>query len=125
MNKKNFTNETMAEIFERDNYACRICKRTTFLEKIPHHIFWKSQLFRECVSHASNGAVSCINCHKIIHHASTDAEVKQSKVYDKQLKQEALVAFEGKIPEEDYEELIKIYKSRGYTLQEQLSTGCH
>ena len=116
MNKKNFTHDTIYEIFERDYHACRICKRKTLLETIPHHIFWKSQLFRACVNMAENGAVLCLNCHKVIHHASTDAEVKQSKLFDKQLKEEALAMFKGKIPEQDYEELVKIFKSRGYTL---------
>ena len=116
MNKKNFTYETSYEIREYDDYACRICKRRTFLEKVPHHIFWKSQLFRDCVNHKFNGATLCVEDHRRIHHASTDAEVKLSKQYDKQLKLEALEMFKGNIPEQDYEELVKIYKSRGYTL---------
>lgn len=115
MNKKNFTVATIRQIYERDvnefgQPTCRACDSDQHndFEVIPHHIFFKSQLFRPCVSMAENGAVIHMECHRIIHHVGGPL----AKMLDQKLKFQALKMFKGKIPEADYLELEKIYRSR-------------
>lgn len=115
MNKKNFTVATIRQIYERDvneqgQPTCRACDSDQHgeFETIPHHIFFKSQLFRPCVSMAENGAVIHRRCHYLIHHSG----LPDGKLFDQKLKWQALRMFKGKIPEADYLELEKIYRSR-------------
>lgn len=98
---KNFTAKTVSKIYNRDRRQCRVCGSYE-LESVPHHIFFKSELFKKCVRHKCNGALICKHCHYQIHH-------KGNKKFEKQLKQEALNMFLGEIKVDDYIELVKIY----------------
>lgn len=122
MNKKNFSPSTISQIINKytDKYGtikCGACDRADRpLEVIPHHIFFKSQLFRPCVSMAENGVIICMKCHRLVHHGSNDEETTIGKEIDKMLKARAIAEFNGIIPEQDYEELKSIYRGRGYGL---------
>lgn len=120
MNKKNFTRETIEQIIENhtDKYGvlrCGACGEAGGnFEAIPHHIFFKSQLFRACVSMPENGAAIHMTCHHAIHHGGNEEETTRGKEIDKKLKERAIREFKGIIPEQDYEELKSIYRGRGY-----------
>lgn len=123
-NKKNFSPETINQIIEKytDKYGtinCGACGRADRpFENTPHHIFFKSQLFRPCVSMAANGVLICMQCHHHIHHGGNEKETTYGKKIDKELKARAIAEFKGIIPEEDYEELKAIYRGRGYGIIE-------
>jgi 5-methylcytosine-specific restriction endonuclease McrA len=58
-----FSPKTIKEICERDNYQCVRCG-SYYLEKIPHHVFYKSQMGQGV---KRNGVSICINCHREAH----------------------------------------------------------
>lgn len=118
-NKKNFSWETIEEIIERDSPhgipTCQACRgQWGLFESIPHHVFFKSQLYRACVAWAENGVLIHMECHRIIHHVGGEL----AKQYDKNLKYEALQRFKKlvgtKLSQADFDELVSIYRSRGY-----------
>lgn len=62
--QRNFTQKTIKEIFERDNYECVRCSRSWGLESVPHHIIFKSQ---GGTGEKRNGATVCLECHRLAH----------------------------------------------------------
>lgn len=118
-NKKNFSEETIYEIIERDSPrgipTCQACGvGFGCFEAIPHHVFFKSQLYRDCVSWSENGVLIHMECHRIIHHVGGEL----AKEYDRNLKYQAINRFKKvageKLSQDDFNELIRIYRSRGY-----------
>lgn len=68
---RNFTVKVIAEIFERDNCKCVRCGRRWGLERVPHHIIFKSQ---GGTGEKRNGATVCLDCHRLAH---TKREVRR------------------------------------------------
>lgn len=60
---KNFTPKIKKEIFERDDWKCVRCG-SYWLEKVPHHITFKSQ---GGTGEKRNGVSICIDCHRLAH----------------------------------------------------------
>lgn len=60
---RNFTKETVVEIYERDNYSCVRCGSNR-LDSNPHHIIFKSQ---GGTGEKRNGATVCMDCHRLAH----------------------------------------------------------
>jgi 5-methylcytosine-specific restriction endonuclease McrA len=58
-----FSAKTIKEICERDGYQCVRCG-SYHLEKVPHHIIYKSQ---GGLGEKRNGASICIECHILAH----------------------------------------------------------
>ena len=118
-NKKNFSLETIEKIVDRDSIGwgptCQACNvEWGLFEHIPHHVFFKSQLGLPCVAWAENGVLIHMECHRIIHHMGGDI----AKKYDKKLKYDAIQRFKKlvgtKLSQSDFDELVRIYRSRGY-----------
>lgn len=60
---KNFSPSVKKAIFERDNWKCVRCGSYQ-LEKVPHHIIFKSQ---GGSGDKKNGATICLDCHREAH----------------------------------------------------------
>lgn len=60
---RNFSKNTIMDIFERDQYRCVRCKSYR-IESVPHHIIFKSQLGDGT---KRNGATVCPKCHREAH----------------------------------------------------------
>ncbi|WP_137744564.1 HNH endonuclease [Robertmurraya siralis] len=58
-----FSPKTIKAICERDNYQCVRCG-SYHLEKVPHHVIYKSQLGEGT---KRNGVSICISCHQEAH----------------------------------------------------------
>lgn len=61
---RNFTEKIKLEIFERDRYKCVRCGTGRNLERVPHHIIFKSQ---GGTGEKRNGATVCMECHRKSH----------------------------------------------------------
>lgn len=58
-----FSPKTIKQIFERDHYQCVRCG-SHYLEKVPHHVIYRSQLGKGT---KRNGVSICISCHQEAH----------------------------------------------------------
>lgn len=93
-NPKNFTNDTIALIYERDEYHCQACGRGDgIMEAVPHHVFFKSQVSVRIANRIENGVLLCKKCHRMVHNGGTSMEVAYGAKYDKKLKQRAIALF--------------------------------
>lgn len=62
------TQETKQEVYNRDKGECQGCKRTTELERTPHHCFFRSKYYGSNRDEAWNLVIICIYCHDSVHH---------------------------------------------------------
>lgn len=100
--------KTKKEVWLRDKERCVICKTKYILERTPHHVFQLSEYFKEDKNDAWNLCTICQNCHRVIHFASNDDEIKRGKEFAKRCKKIALARYKGKYRNK----LIEIIKSR-------------
>jgi len=63
---------------------------------------------------AENGVDIHMQCHRQIHQPGTTTDSSLGKSYDKKLKLEVMEQLRLLIPEQDYFELFRICRQRGY-----------
>ncbi len=63
-NKLTVTKETYNFIIERDNYSCRLCGSTNWLQL--HHVLYRSQR-RDLINNIDNCIMLCEECHRLVH----------------------------------------------------------
>ena len=56
--------QTYNSVIQRDNYSCRLCGSTNWLEL--HHILYRSQR-KDLINDINNCIMLCSNCHKLVH----------------------------------------------------------
>jgi 5-methylcytosine-specific restriction endonuclease McrA len=108
---KNFSEKTKETIFERDNYCCVLCGSCINIEKVPHHVFYRSELHREIVKDPSNGVCICISCHEAVTNKTPDNGGKEK---DKQLKRQSIEWFRKNrdTSADDMRTLEALYRAR-------------
>lgn len=124
-NQKNFSNETIALIYERDEYHCQACGRGDgIMEAVPHHVFFKSQVSVRIANRIENCVLLCKKCHRMIHNGGTSMEVAYGAKYDQKLKQRAIALFRESGDDEAIEEVEAIMReSQGAPLKKQPLSG--
>ena len=84
------------EVLKRSKGKCEGCGCNRGNNK-PHHIFFKSQYFGKDRDMPWNLADLCEDeCHRILHHASTDEEIADKYKLDFKLKSQAITRYYGK-----------------------------
>lgn len=63
-NKLTVTKETYNFVIERDNYSCRLCGSTNWLQL--HHVLYRSQR-RDLINNIDNCIMLCEECHRLVH----------------------------------------------------------
>lgn len=58
------TKDTYNYVIERDNYSCRLCGSTSFLQL--HHILYRSQR-KDLINDVDNCIMLCSDCHRLVH----------------------------------------------------------
>lgn len=58
------TNETYDFVVKRDNYSCRLCGSTNWIQL--HHILYRSQR-KDLINDISNCIMLCYDCHRLVH----------------------------------------------------------
>ena len=56
--------EVYNTVIERDNYSCRLCGSTTWIQL--HHILYRSQR-KDLINDINNCIMLCDNCHRLVH----------------------------------------------------------
>lgn len=56
--------DTYNYVIERDNYSCRLCGSTSFLQL--HHILYRSQR-KDLINDVDNCIMLCSDCHRLVH----------------------------------------------------------
>lgn len=62
--KLTVTKETYNFVIERDNYSCRLCGSTNWIQL--HHILYRSQR-RDLTNDVDNCIMLCDDCHRLVH----------------------------------------------------------
>jgi len=62
------TDKVKWKVFYRDKGKCILCYNREMLERIPHHVFFRSEYFKEDKDKDWNLVLICMNCHYKIHH---------------------------------------------------------
>ena len=62
--KLTVTKDTYNYIIGRDNYFCRLCGNTSFLQL--HHILYRNQR-KDLINNVDNCIMLCSDCHKLVH----------------------------------------------------------
>lgn len=89
-----FSYKAILKIIERNHGSCECCGLIS--ENSPHHCFYKSQYFGKDKNESWNGANVCEDCHRIIHHPSSDRDIEKKYKLDFRLKSQALGRYHGK-----------------------------
>ena len=58
------SNEVYNIVIERDNYSCRLCGSTSWIQL--HHILYRSQR-KDLINNVDNCIMLCDNCHRLVH----------------------------------------------------------
>lgn len=58
------TKDTYNYVIERDNYSCRLCGSTSFIQL--HHILYRSQR-KDLINDVDNCIMLCSDCHRLVH----------------------------------------------------------
>ena len=56
--------ETYNVVIQRDNYSCRLCGSTNWLQL--HHILYRSER-KDLINDIDNCIMLCENCHRLVH----------------------------------------------------------
>lgn len=62
--KLTVTKDTYNYVIERDNYSCKLCARTNFIQL--HHILYRSQR-KDLINDVDNCIMLCSDCHRLVH----------------------------------------------------------
>lgn len=62
--KLTVTKDTYNYVIGRDNYSCRLCGSTSFLQL--HHILYRSQR-KDLINDVDNCIMLCSDCHRLVH----------------------------------------------------------
>ena len=62
--KLTVTKDTYNCVIERDNYSCRLCGSTNWLQL--HHILYRSQR-KDLINDVDNCIMLCSDCHRLVH----------------------------------------------------------
>lgn len=62
--KLTVTKDTYNCVIERDNYSCRLCGSTNWLQL--HHILYRSQR-KDLINDIDNCIMLCSDCHRLVH----------------------------------------------------------
>ena len=62
--KLTVTQDTYNCVIERDNYSCRLCGSTNWLQL--HHILYRSQR-KDLINDIDNCIMLCSDCHRLVH----------------------------------------------------------
>ena len=108
---KSFPKEVVEAIYRRDKGACTICGSCINLEAHPHHVFYRSELYRDIINWKENGVTICTRCHASITNKTPD---NGGKEMDKQLKRQSIKWFKKNknTTDEDIKTLTALYRAR-------------
>src|SRR4030042_5680930 len=112
---KSFPYKVMLKILERAHGRCENprcpCRSSRNLSG-PHHIFFKSQYFKDDRNQSWNGAILCEYSHRIMHHAGNAVEILQKLWLDWYLKRLSFTRYFGQYQDE----LLSAYRSAHYRI---------
>jgi hypothetical protein len=98
---------TLKNVYYRDKCCCVLCGNDRWLERTPHHCFFKSEYFAPDRDDEFNLITICRNCHYTIHFGgSTIEKTMEGKENEKIAKIVAFRRYEGQYKDK----LIKILK---------------
>ena len=108
---KSFPPEVVEAIYRRDKGACTICGSCINLESHPHHVFYRSELYRDIINWKENAVTICTCCHNTVTNKTPD---NRGKEMDKQLKRQSIEWFKKNknTTEDDIKTLTALYRAR-------------
>lgn len=108
---KSFPPEVVEASYKRDKGACVCCGSCIGLEIHPHHIFYRSELYRDIINWKENAATICQRCHAAVTNKTPDNGGKEK---DKQLKRQSIEWFRKNrdTSEDDMRTLEALYRAR-------------
>jgi 5-methylcytosine-specific restriction endonuclease McrA len=106
--QKSFSQEVKQSVYD-EFPCCWVCGASNAWEF--HHVFYRSELYRDIINWKENCALLCSKCHNAI---TNKTKENNGQEYDKLLKQKAIEAFAAneRCTNEDIAVLKKIYRER-------------